>query len=130
MRQTSFSPSASPICSSVRMKGNGSPRTIFEKIRSADISVVYSRAVDVTLAALASTDPNIPGDLPPINEGPRQLDKATDGDESWVFVVSYLLTLLALIAIFVYIPFASQWAFWVLISLPLACEPPTVRHLG
>jgi hypothetical protein len=35
---------------------------------------------------------------------------------NWVFVVSYLLTLLVLIAIFVYIPFVSQWAFWVLIS--------------
>jgi hypothetical protein len=35
---------------------------------------------------------------------------------NWVFAVSYLLTLLELIAVFVYIPCVSQWAFWVLIS--------------
>ena len=35
---------------------------------------------------------------------------------NWVFAVSYLLTMLALISVFVYIPFVSQWAFWVLIS--------------
>ena len=64
-------------------------------------------------------DPAGPSDLPPINEGLRQLDKDADGEEivvNWVFAVSYLLTLLALIAVFVYIPFVSQWAFWVLIS--------------
>jgi hypothetical protein len=35
---------------------------------------------------------------------------------NWVFAISYLLTMLALISVFVYIPFVSQWAFWVLIS--------------
>jgi hypothetical protein len=35
---------------------------------------------------------------------------------NWVFAVSFLLTLLAIIGVFVYIPFVSQWAFWVLIS--------------
>ena len=33
-----------------------------------------------------------------------------------VFAVSYLLTLLALIAVFAYTRFVSQWAFWVLVS--------------
>jgi hypothetical protein len=35
---------------------------------------------------------------------------------NWVFAISYLLTMLAIISVFVYIPFVSQWAFWVLIS--------------
>ena len=35
---------------------------------------------------------------------------------NWVFGISLILTLLAIIGVFVYIPFVSQWAFWVVIS--------------
>jgi Sec-independent protein secretion pathway component TatC len=35
---------------------------------------------------------------------------------NWVFAVSYLLTLLALMGVFVYIPVVSQCAFWVVIA--------------
>ena len=35
---------------------------------------------------------------------------------NWVFAISFILTVLAIMGVFMYIPIVSQWAFWVVIS--------------